>query len=107
MKFFVTAGMALVAAAGLSACSQKAQNESAEAANAIGADASATTENAVGDVDTATDQALGSAAATMDNAGDSIAAGADRTGNAISNGADRAADATGAALKDAGNAIQD
>ena len=42
MKFLaITAGIATAAA--LAACSPQAQNESAEAANAIGADVSATT----------------------------------------------------------------
>ncbi|MCC2979899.1 MULTISPECIES: hypothetical protein [unclassified Sphingomonas] len=106
MKFFaIAAGLATAAALG--ACSPKAQNETAEAANAVGSDVSATTENAVDDVDAATDEALGSAEATLDNAGAKAERGADRAGNAISNSADRAADATGEALTDAGNSLKD
>lgn len=85
----------LATAAALAACSPSAQNETAEAGNAIGADVSATTENAINDVDAATDDALGSAEATMDNAGESI-----------ENGTDRAAEATGEALTDAGNSLK-
>ena len=96
MKRFVMAGLAVVAATGIAACSQNAQNESAEAGNAMAADTEATTDNAVNDVDAATDQALGSAEAGLDNAGDAIA-----------RGADDAADATGNALVDAGNAVRD
>ena len=106
MKFFAIAA-GLAAAAALGACSPQAQNETSEAADAIGADISATTENAVNDVDAATDQALGSAEASLDNAGARAERGAERTGAAISNSADRAADATGNAMVDAGNELRD
>ncbi|GAA0667742.1 hypothetical protein GCM10009102_17280 [Sphingomonas insulae] len=105
-------------ALGAAACSQNAQNETAEAGNAIAADTEATTRNAVSDVDAATDQAFGSAERSLDNAGERIDAAADRTGDrldagadragaAISNGADRAADATGNALERAGRSLKD
>ena len=99
--------LAAAATLGLAACSPAARDETAEAGNAIAADASATTANAVSDVDAATDRALDSAGASMDNAGASMEAGAERTGAAIENGADRAADATGRTLRDAGNAVED
>jgi hypothetical protein len=95
------------AALGIAGCSQNAQNETAEAGNAIAADTAATTDNAVGDVDAATDRSLDRAGAAMDNAGADAEAGADRAGQSIANGADRAADATGEALQSAGNAIRD
>ncbi len=94
MKRIATVALIATAAA-LAACSPSAQNETAEAGNAIGSDISATTENAINDVDAATDSALGSAEATMDNAGQSI-----------ENSTDRAAAATGEALTDAGNAMK-
>jgi len=94
MKFLAIA-TGLTAAVALAACSPNAQDQSAEAANAIGADVSATTGNAVDDVDAATDEALGSAEATIDNAG------AD-----LERGADDAAAATGEALTDAGNSLK-
>jgi hypothetical protein len=123
MKKFLIPALALTA--GLAACSNNAQDQTAQAANAIAADASATTENAVDDVSAASDRALGSAERSLDNAGakldnatdnldvkadragDRIEAGADRAGASIANGADRAADATGNALTRAGNAIKD
>ena len=76
----------------LAACSPKAQNEVAEAANAVEADANATTAEAVSD----TDAALGAAESRIDKAGD-----------VLGNKADRVADTTGAALKDLGNEIQE
>lgn len=41
---------ALALAAGLAACSNNTENQTAEAADAIAADANATTQNAIGDV---------------------------------------------------------
>lgn len=105
MKRLATTAL-IAAAAALAACSPKAQNETAEAGNAIGADISATTGNAINDVEAATDSALGSAEATLDNAGAKMERGADRAGDSIENGADRAAAATGEALTDAGNAMK-
>ena len=68
MKTF--AALALVAAAAaLPACSQKAQDESAEAANTVAADTSATMSNAAGDVEAASDEAFGDAERNLDNAG--------------------------------------
>lgn len=79
-------------ATALGACSQQAQNETAQAADTIAADANATAAKARD----STDAALGAAEARMDNVGDVI-------GNKI----DKAGDAAGAALKDAGNEIED
>lgn len=83
--------LAAVAALGLAACSDKAQNESAEAANAIGADVNATMGEAVKDVESATDSALGTAENAADGLGNTLGEGADRVGNA--------ADAAGEELK--------
>ncbi|MFL9839438.1 hypothetical protein ABS767_00560 [Sphingomonas sp. ST-64] len=74
--------LAAVAALGLAACSDKAQNETAEAAEAIGADANATMSEAADDVETATDSALGAAENAADSTGAAIEQGADNVGNA-------------------------
>ena len=76
----------------LGACSPKAQDETAEAMNAVAGDANATAAKAIDD----TDAALGAAESRIDNAGD-----------VLGNKADRVADKTGAALKDVGNEIHD
>ncbi len=81
-----------LSALALAACSPKAQNEVAEAANAVEADANATGAEAVSD----TDAALGAAESRIDDAG-----------TVLGNKADRVADKTGAALKDLGNEIQE
>ena len=72
-----------IAALGLAACSEQAQNETAEAANAIGADANATMGEAVQDVEAATDRALGAAENAADDLGNAIDSGADKAGNAV------------------------
>jgi len=95
MKKFLILPIAL-AAAGLTACSPAAKNETAEAADTIAADANATMEETIKDTDAATDNALGAAEATLDN-------GAAAVGGAT----DKALDKTGQAMKDAGNAIED
>lgn len=105
MKRIATTAL-IATAAMLAACSQNAQDQTAQAGNAVGADISATTSNAVSDVDAATDSALGSAEATFDNAGTNIERGADRAGQSIENGTDRAAHAAGEALTDAGNSLK-
>lgn len=74
--------LAAVAALGLAACSDKAQNETAEAAEAIGADVNATMGEAADDVEAATDGALSTAENAADRAGAAISEGADRVGNA-------------------------
>ncbi|MBW4331308.1 hypothetical protein KY084_10535 [Stakelama sp. CBK3Z-3] len=63
---------AVVAALGVAGCSEKAQDESAEAGNAIAADVDATTSEAVNDIDAASDQAFGKAENAMDDAGNSL-----------------------------------
>src|SRR5690242_1364021 len=70
-----------LAVAGLSACSQKAQDETSEADNTTAADMDATTSAAVNDVDSATDNALGAAANSMDAAGNSLDNAAADVGN--------------------------
>lgn len=106
MKRIAITAVALAAIVSLGACSKNAQDQSMEAANAVGADVSATTSNAVSDVQAATDQALNGAGAAMDNAGDAVKNKADKAGDTLKQGADKARDAAGGALKDAGNAIQ-
>ncbi len=64
--------LALVAAMGVAACSEKAQDESAEAGNAIAADTAATTSEAVNDVDAASDEAFGAAENSMNAVGNGI-----------------------------------
>ena len=74
------AAMALI---GLGGCSPKAQNETAEAANTIAADANATMGSAINDVDAASEQAFGAAENKIDHAGDTIANAADDAGDKI------------------------
>ena len=75
--------LAAVAALGLAACSDKAQNEAAEAANAIGADANAVMGEAQQDVEAATESALGTAENAADSIGNTFSEGADKVGNAV------------------------
>jgi hypothetical protein len=75
--------LAAVAALGLTACSDKAKNEAAEAANAIGADANATMGEAAQDVQSATESALGTAENAADSVGNTVSEGADKVGNAV------------------------
>lgn len=84
--------LALIAALGLAACSQKAQDEAATAANTMSADANATMAKAVNSMDAATDKAFGAAENSMDKVGAA---------------ADDAKKKAGAALKDVGNEIED
>ena len=84
--------LALASLLGLAACSQKAQDEAATAANTMSADANATMAKAASDVDAAADKAFGAAENSIDKAGKA---------------ADTAKDKAGAALKDAGNEIDD
>jgi hypothetical protein len=84
------------ASVSLAACSQRAQDESAQAVDTTAADANATMRTAANSTEAAADKAFGSAEATLDNAGD-----------AIGNAADKAKDKTGQALKDAGNTVDE
>ena len=81
-----------LATLGLAACSPTAQNEAAEATDAVAADANATGAEAAED----TDAALGAAESRIDNVGD-----------VIGNTTDDVADRTGTALNDVGNEIAD
>ena len=83
MKKAILLPVAALAAFGLSACSQKAQNETAEAADSIAADVNATTSEAVQDVEAATDKALGAASNTIDDAGNAVDATGDSVDNAV------------------------
>ena len=96
MKRLMMTGLVAVTALGLAACSERAQNESAQAGNAIAADTAATTSNAVEDVDAATDRALNSAENSLD-----------RAGATLRNSGDAAADATGNAMVRAGEGLRD
>ncbi|RYZ38810.1 MAG: hypothetical protein EOO71_22435 [Myxococcaceae bacterium] len=60
MKKLTALALAVVAAVGLSACSQNAQDQTAQAGNAIAADVSATTSNAGDRIEAGTDHAAGS-----------------------------------------------
>jgi hypothetical protein len=90
---------ALLLAAG---CSQKTQDASANLADSASADANATTQNAIDDVNAASDHAMNAAQNAADQASPTFNHAMDKVGNA----ADRAQHATGKALKDAGNAIE-
>lgn len=86
--------LALPLAIGLAACSPKAQNETAEAADAITADANATMSEATKDVDAAGDRVLGG----MDNAVDTV-------GNTIDDATAKGKEKASQGLRDASNAI--
>lgn len=90
----LAARFALALAIGLAACSPTAQNETAEAADAITADANATMSEATRDVDAASDRALGG----LDNAVDTV-------GNTIDDATAKGKDKASQGLRDASNAI--
>jgi len=79
-KMIMIAAIGL-AVAGLSACSQKAQDQTSEAINTSAADMDETMGAAVNDVDAATDNALGAAANSMDAAGNHLGNAAGDVGN--------------------------
>ncbi len=83
MKKLTNVTIMAAAAIGLAACSPNAQNESAEAAEAITADANATMGEAINDTDAAADQAFGAAENAIDRAGVKIGNVADAAGNEI------------------------
>lgn len=83
MKKLTNVTIMAAAAIGLAACSPNAQNESAEAAEAITADANATMGEAINDTDAAADQAFGAAENAIDGAGVKIGNVADAAGNEI------------------------
>lgn len=88
--------LAAVALIAIPACSPKAQNETAEAADTVAADANATMVQAANDTEAAADRAFGSGEAMIDN-------GAAAIGNAT----DKAKKGTGQALRDMGNEIDE
>lgn len=119
--------MLAITAIGMSACSEKAQTDTAAAANSIAGDVTETARKARDD----TDAALGAAEARMDNFGDTVSAKTDRLGeradraadqaeveadragekadraaDRIGDKADRAADRAGEAAKDIGREIE-
>jgi hypothetical protein len=75
-----------LAAIGMTACSEKAQTDTAAAANSIAGDVTETARKARDN----TDAALGAAEQRMDNFGDSVGAKADRLGERADRAADRA-----------------
>jgi len=87
--------VALAAAATLGACTPKAQNATAEAANAVVTDVNATAAAAVNSVDAATDNAM-----------NKISNAADVGTHKIDSAADKVTSAAGNALTDAGNSIK-
>ena len=96
MKKTIALVTVLAATVGLAACSPKAQNETAEAGNAMMSDVNATTADAVNSVDAATDNAMGAVAGAADNASAKIA-------NSADSAAAKMKAATGEAMTDAGN----
>lgn len=94
------------AALSIGACSQKAQNETGEAADAVAADVNATMGEAVDDVQTAGERALGAAENATDRAGDKIENATDRAGAAIDRGAAKADAAADNAQREAGQELE-
>lgn len=92
MRKFIITGLVATAALGLSACSQEAQDQTGQAADAIGNDVEAGAENAGNAIEAGT-QAAGE---ELDQAGNEIEAGAD---SAAAN-ADTAAARTEADIQD-------
>ncbi|MEG3145766.1 hypothetical protein U1839_13980 [Sphingomonas sp. RT2P30] len=86
-------GLALIAIAG---CSPKAQNETAQAADTIAADANATMVEAANDTEAASDRAFGSGEAMIDNGA-----------AAVQNATGKAKQKTGQAMRDMGNEIEE
>ena len=84
------------------ACSKNTQDASANLADSVSADANATTQNAIDDVNAATDRAMNAAQNATDQATPTL----NHAVEGVNNAADRAQHATGKALKDAGNAIE-
>ena len=83
MNKAIFASLALAAGLTLAACSEKAQDETAEAANAVATDVETTTDEAVNDIEAATNDALSSAENTMDNGGAAVDNAADNADNAV------------------------
>ena len=83
MKNLIRYALLATASIGVAACSPTAQNETAEAAEAITADANATMSEAVKDTEAAADQAFGAAENAIDSAGVKIGNVADATENEI------------------------
>jgi hypothetical protein len=96
MKKSITFAAVTALAIGLAACSPKAKDESAEAANAMMSDMNATAADAINSVDAATDNAMGS-----------IGNAADAAGNKVESAADKMKAATGAAMETAGNEVSE
>lgn len=90
MKIFALPLVA-VAALGLAACTDKAQNESAQAANTIATDTGNTVDAGVNSVDNA-----------LDAAGNSM----DDASNSADNASDNAANATANTLDNTANAVR-
>lgn len=95
-----------VATISIGACSQKAQNETGEAADAVASDVNATMGEAVSDVQKAGDRAFGAAENAADHAGDKIENATDRAGAAIDRGAAKADAAADNAQRNAGEELE-
>ncbi len=95
-----------VAAFSVGACSQKAQNETGEAADAVAADVNSTVGEAVDDVQTAGERAFGAAENAADRAGDKIENATDRAGAAADRAGDRIDNATDRAQREAGQELE-
>ncbi|MDJ0275839.1 hypothetical protein QLH51_03330 [Sphingomonas sp. 2R-10] len=105
MKKLILLPLAAVAFS-IGACSQKAQNETGEAADAVAADVNATMGEAVDDVQTAGERAIGAAENATDRAGEKIENATDRAGAAIDRGAAKADAAADNAQREAGEELE-
>ncbi len=110
MKLPATLASLALISVPIAACSEKAQQETSEAADAVGNDVEHAGDHAAQE----SREASREAGAAADRIGDDIQQGAreagaaaDRVGDDISRGADAAADRTGAALENTGRAIRD
>ena len=106
MKKTIALVTVLTVAMGLAACSPKAQNETAEAGNAVLSDVNATAAGAVDTVDAATDNAIDAPENSMDRMGTAADNAADKAARAAGTAADRMKAATGEAMTDTGNAMK-
>ena len=110
MKLSATIASLALITLPIAACSDNAQQETGEAADAIGDDFERAGDEAAQETREATQEA----GAAADRLGDDIEQGAreagaaaDRVGDDIEEGADAAADRTGAAMEEAGRDLQD
>ena len=101
--------LALLLALGLAplaACSERAQEKTGDAADAIAADMNATAREAVDDVNRAGDKLLGQGDNAVEDAGDRIEDAARSAGNEAKEGARDARREAGEGLRDAGDEVE-